>query len=839
MGNMMALPVSLPEICAPREELLNYIDNAAKKQIVYISSPGGYGKTVSMLLWLKKHSCRAAWHSFDEYDDTLALFYLLFCRALLSVLPQDKEVANIVNASAFRNAPVEMTIEMLTKADFGHEAVAIVLDDFHTVGNETVLKSLPFVLKRLPDTVSVFILSRNDIPEGFAALENAGKVSVVGTHSLAFSADEIQKHLANYGRFATAREAQQLRNYSEGWIILLNAMIVSGNLQAGAKNTRVSYKAFFEKNIWNSLDADRRTFLMKSAMPDEFTVKLCEALTGKENCEDYIDMLIRGNANISVAGEVYRYHDLFREFLLEQLDKSSIEQPELCRMAAQYYLDENNYFKARRYSVRSGGIAVIEESFKRIAEDKYMSLDEYIEMSKIFHEAELPEDVCEKLPFMYASKVAFYYLSGNAGRFEFFIDKLKASMPTIVSKFPQTLETAMSCFMMDYRIPYAQIAAMIAKAPVLPKRIGGQQIGTATFHLPFIHRSGRDFYELVNPEAFDLVVREVNDKLLRENSECLSLAIRAGLWMEQNNLSDASGIFSQARSALKDTTNHEVGFGILLGQANTALLQGNRDAHAAYLREAKLYIETNRAHYLLRNLWAYEARCQLLDGSKQAAQAWLENYFIGTGRFGELYKLYQNFTTVRAYIVLGDYHSALNALSAISETSVSMRRPLDAAEANVLKSVVYWALGEKKKSAAILTDVLSALRPYGFIRVIADEGKSVMPILSAVKRQTGKSADSNAAMLRFAQEVYVCAYEQSKRFKGLTGSLLRPAVKLSKQQTLVLDFLSKGYTNAQIVNLAGISLNTVRYHTKIVYQKLEVTNMMDAVVRAKELKLLR
>ena len=839
MDNNMKLPVSLPEICAPREELLRYIDNAAKKQIVFISSPGGYGKTVSMLLWLKKHGRHAAWHSFDEYDDTLALFYLLFCRALLSVLPQDKAVAKIVNASVFRNAPVEMTIEMLSKADFGHEPVAIVLDDFHTISNETVLKSLPFVLKRLPDSVSVFILSRNEIPESFAPLQNAGKLSAVDTQRLAFSVDEIQKHMASYGRFATGREAEQLRAYSDGWIMLLNTMIVSGKLQADAKMPRLSYKSFFEKNIWNSFDEDRRLFLMKSSLPDEFTVELCEALTGKENCKEYIDMLIRGNANISASDEVYRYHDLFRDFLLEQLAKSGIEQSALYRATAQYYLDKNNYFTARRYSVKSGDITVIEESFTRIAEDKGILLDEYIEISKIFHEAELPEDVCETLPFMYASKVVFYYLSGNAERFEFFIDKLKAAMPTIVQKFPQTLETVMSCLMMDYRIPYAQIAAMVSRAPVLPKRIGGQQIGTATFHMPFIHRSGRDFYELVDPATYDLVVGEVNDKLLKENSECLSLAIRAGLRMEQNELSGAAEIFLQARTALKETTNHEVGFGILLGQANTALLQGDNDGHAAYLLETKSYIEANHAHYLLRNLWAYEARCGLLDGSKQVAEAWLDNYFISTSSFGELYKMYQNFTTARAYIVLGEHHAALNALRAIAETSVSMRRPLDIAEANVLKSIVLWVIGKKKEASAILKDVLLSLRPYDFTRIIADEGKAVLPILSAVKRQIDKSADSDEATRRFTQEIYVSAYEQSKRFSGITSSLLPSAVKLSKQQTLILEYLAKGYTNAQIVELAGISLNTVRYHTKILYQKLEVTNMMDAIVRAKELRLLR
>ncbi|HHV12415.1 MAG TPA: response regulator transcription factor [Clostridiales bacterium] len=63
-------------------------------------------------------------------------------------------------------------------------------------------------------------------------------------------------------------------------------------------------------------------------------------------------------------------------------------------------------------------------------------------------------------------------------------------------------------------------------------------------------------------------------------------------------------------------------------------------------------------------------------------------------------------------------------------------------------------------------------------------------------------------------------------------------VKLSKQQKSVLELLAKGYKNAKIVDMTGLSINTIRYHTKIVYRKLDVSNAMDAVLRARELGLI-
>jgi len=50
--------------------------------------------------------------------------------------------------------------------------------------------------------------------------------------------------------------------------------------------------------------------------------------------------------------------------------------------------------------------------------------------------------------------------------------------------------------------------------------------------------------------------------------------------------------------------------------------------------------------------------------------------------------------------------------------------------------------------------------------------------------------------------------------------------------------LAKGYKNAEIVEMTGLSINTVRSHTKVAYQKLEVNNVYDAVLRARELELI-
>lgn len=55
---------------------------------------------------------------------------------------------------------------------------------------------------------------------------------------------------------------------------------------------------------------------------------------------------------------------------------------------------------------------------------------------------------------------------------------------------------------------------------------------------------------------------------------------------------------------------------------------------------------------------------------------------------------------------------------------------------------------------------------------------------------------------------------------------------LSPREAEVLTLASKGFQNAEIARLAGISVNTLKYHLKNAFQKLDVTNRTEAVTEA-------
>jgi LuxR family maltose regulon positive regulatory protein len=116
------------------------------------------------------------------------------------------------------------------------------------------------------------------------------------------------------------------------------------------------------------------------------------------------------------------------------------------------------------------------------------------------------------------------------------------------------------------------------------------------------------------------------------------------------------------------------------------------------------------------------------------------------------------------------------------------------------------------------------------------KGKAILPVINRLRKKLSVAGESKPDY-KYLHEIYQAAYDQSKRHKGIASAPNKP-IKLSRQQKYILELLAKGYKNAEIVEMTGLSINTIRSHTKIAYQKLEVNTAVDAVLRARKLELI-
>jgi len=156
-----------------------------------------------------------------------------------------------------------------------------------------------------------------------------------------------------------------------------------------------------------------------------------------------------------------------------------------------------------------------------------------------------------------------------------------------------------------------------------------------------------------------------------------------------------------------------------------------------------------------------------------------------------------------------------------------------------IKACMEWVSGKRAEAAAILEEALLKMQEKRFIRIIADEGAAVVPILKRIALSL--SAGENSALDRtYVTEVILAASEMAARYRGITALFKKSGkpLKLSKQQKNMLELLAQGYKNAEIAKMTGVSIPTVKWHLMHAYEKLEVHNSIDALIKARTLGLL-
>ena len=148
--------------------------------------------------------------------------------------------------------------------------------------------------------------------------------------------------------------------------------------------------------------------------------------------------------------------------------------------------------------------------------------------------------------------------------------------------------------------------------------------------------------------------------------------------------------------------------------------------------------------------------------------------------------------------------------------------------------------GKMAEACEALSSALEALAPYGFVRIVADEGASVEPVLKRLLKQASAPEYDGPLKRSYVHELLLAAHATAQRHSGVTANIVpkKKPVKLSQQQALVLELLAQGRCNADIVAEMGLSLSTVKSHTAAAYRKLGVHTAMDAVLKARELGLL-
>ena len=380
MANIPSVRLAAPKASAGeifRKELVAAILNNPKK-FTYINAGAGYGKT-TLLSQVANSIENTVWVTLDGESDVFTFLNILsealkqtfpdYNFSVSEYLPFEEKINFItILANAFINS-----IEKLAK-DF-----MIFLEDLHTTKEDQIKKLTACIMKYIPENIRLCISSREAPWQELISMQVKGDILEVTQKELAFTRDEITQVLG-FGDL-------NIYGITEGWPlairsykVLLENGVSLGDLPSRGNEALYSY-LFFE--CISRLSPEIVDFLRASACFEELDSKMLDLVLNKNNTRLILESLVARNIFIiKTDGGNYRYHTLFREYLLEYSEGSQVFT--LQSKAADYYFNNKQYPKAAEYAIRLDNKEMLEQIIL-ISYKNYIKSGSFNELRGWFH----------------------------------------------------------------------------------------------------------------------------------------------------------------------------------------------------------------------------------------------------------------------------------------------------------------------------------------------------------------------------------------------------------------------------------------------------------------------
>jgi LuxR family transcriptional regulator, maltose regulon positive regulatory protein len=354
----------------PRERLLRWLDHDPTP-VTLVCGHAGAGKTSLLATWATaatRDGRLVAWYALDRFDDDPALLWNGILAALRATdgFPPTSPLRDLVAsphqvAGAFVDAVVAAVEAIGTP-------VSLVLDDVHLLTTPAAVDSVARLARRTSTAFQLVLASRSDPPIGLARLRLEGRLRELRGEDLAFTDEETTAYLEGRGFDLPTSSIRTLQTRTEGWVagVRIAALAIAGSEDRCGLIERFggddhAVADYLVSEVLAGLAEDRRRFLFRTSICSLLRVDLARELSGRDDAGALLDELERDHVLTRRQGrtrEVYRYHELFRTYLLAELRRTepAVEQG-LHRLAAAWHARHGEPLQAIEHLIRGGHLA--------------------------------------------------------------------------------------------------------------------------------------------------------------------------------------------------------------------------------------------------------------------------------------------------------------------------------------------------------------------------------------------------------------------------------------------------------------------------------------------------
>jgi LuxR family transcriptional regulator, maltose regulon positive regulatory protein len=892
------LPPARPNVVL-RPRLVERLNGGLHGKLTLISAPAGFGKTTLLSEWLALCGRPVAWLSLDEGDSDPTRFLTYLVAALRTVVPAIGEgLLSVLQSS--QPPPTEAILTaLLNDITAIPDPFVLVLDDYHVIDARLVDQALVFLLDHLPAQMHLVVATREDPPLPLARLRVRNQLTELRAADLRFTPAEAAAFLTEVmGLDLSAPDIAALEERTEGWIAGLQLAALSMQGQPDVSSFIQSFAGdhryivdYLVDEVLQRQPESVRSFLLQTAILDRLHGPLCDAVTGQEGGNAQLEALHRGNffvVPLDDRRQWYRYHHLFAEVLHAHV---RAEQPGLVhvlhRRASLWYEQHGSVADAIRHALAAQDFAraanLVELAWPAIRRSRQ-------DATLLGWLKALPDEVLHVRPVL---GVAYAHVLLSSGVFEGAHERLRDAerwLDTTADTRAQPDAPTAAMVVVDDEA-FRRLPGSIALARAGLALAGGDVPATVAYARQALDLAPSDDYLTRGGAAGFLGLAawtsgdlEAAHRTYAEGmaslhkagniADTINGAITLGaIRLAQGRLREAMRTYERGlqlatahgESVVRGTADMYVGLSEILREQNDLqatmqhLLRSQELGELAgfpqnryrwrvamaRIREAQgdlagaldLLDEAERLYMSdfspnVRPIAALATRVWLAQGRLSDAFDWARERGLSAQDELSYGHEFEHITLARVLLARSkreragySLHEATDLLHRLLEAAEAGERTGSVIEILVLQALAHQMQGNLPAALASLSHALTLAEPEGYVRMFVDEGPAMAVLL--------ENAAKHGIASNYVRHL-LAAFGVTEDRPPSNQVLIEP---LSERELDVLRLLRTDLSGPDIARELMVSLNTLRTHTKNIYDKLGVNNRRAAVHRAEELGL--
>ncbi|SFM54910.1 LuxR family transcriptional regulator, maltose regulon positive regulatory protein [Marinobacter zhejiangensis] len=877
-----------------RSRLHRLLDPSPPKRLNLVVAPAGYGKTTLVSQWCVGLAENVAWLSLDENDNSPRRFwqYVIGAAQHSGVTGTDQLSRRL---ASFEDHEMEGAVAGLLNALTQTPALStIVLDDFHLIQDPKIHRQFAYFIDYLPPGITVTITSRTEPELPLERWRVRQWVTDIQPQVLAFSESECRHFFRDYMALSLSdEESRQIWRQTEGWVAAMQLTALSGrspdNADESPKTLEVGgqqINRYVFSEILDQQPEDIRQFLLDTAMTSRLSGSLCDAMRANSDSQAFLERLIRLNLFViplDSKNEWFRYHDLFRDALLQRARALDGDRVNLLEQRAVDWLLTHDHVQEAVAQVISRKdwarlATVLEQHGNNLIQGgHHLPVLEWLQ--------KLPSDILINRPQLLMVRIWGLFFANRLSQIEVQLSDLEDILDRRVADSHPDAEGALAL-----HNEISLIRSYIARSKSDDKSAQDltQQVLREIDHTRIPLKSvtyyglGLDYFGQGDlgaaEEALAASVRY--GQLERKASTVLSSGgLLAWIQYSRGEIDQALETSTDIRTWVDDHFYDPSQPRLISCWQNSTLVEIYRERKEKELSDASLlplldHLENGTEpgqHVVIQHVRGHQAfsearyedailaledaesvarrrrehivfeppasgallvRCHLAANEVSKAKAWLRDW-QQRPQSSPLNDCQNAVSAARVHIRLGQFDLACTLLADLLTKAEAEQNSRLVIEVLLVYASSLGASGQLEEARNMLERALDYGAEGGFFQIFLDEPDSLKTLLLTTQGIQG--AGHWHTRLRDALEKRVGKLPRQTTNGAGSDGLIEP---LSQREQEVLGLINEGLANKDIAEKMAVAATTVKAHIRNLYGKLDVGSRTEALAKARHIGLL-